>query len=76
MVQDSGIGISLENQEVIFDRFRQVEISNTRSFGGTGLGLAISKGLVELMGGDIWLESSLGNGSKFGFSVPVTQKKL
>ncbi len=70
-VYDSGIGISSDMQEIIFDRFRQVEDSNTRSFGGTGLGLAISKGLVELMGGKLWLKSSLGEGSCFGFSVPV-----
>jgi len=70
-VQDSGMGISADMQEVIFDRFRQVDDSNTRSFGGTGLGLAISKGLVELMGGKIWLKSSLGKGSSFGFSIPI-----
>ncbi|MEA1878866.1 MAG: PAS domain S-box protein [Bacteroidota bacterium] len=73
-VEDTGLGISAEMQEVIFNRFRQVDDSNTRSFGGTGLGLAISKGLVELMGGNIWLKSSLGKGSSFSFSVPV--KKL
>lgn len=73
-VEDTGMGISTEMKEVIFNRFRQVDDSNTRSFGGTGLGLAISKGLVELMGGNIWLKSSLGKGSSFSFSVPV--KKL
>lgn len=73
-VEDTGMGISAEMQEVIFNRFRQVDDSNTRSFGGTGLGLAISKGLVELMGGNIWLKSSLRKGSSFSFSVPV--KKL
>lgn len=74
-VSDTGIGISPENREVIFVRFRQVDESNTRSFGGTGLGLAISKGLVELMGGNIWLKSSLGKGAVFGFSIPVKHLK-
>jgi len=72
-VKDTGIGISKEMQEVIFNRFRQVDDSNTRSFGGTGLGLAISKGLVELMGGNLWLKSTLGKGSAFSFSVPVKE---
>ncbi len=73
-VIDTGMGISDDMQKVIFDRFRQVDDSNTRSFGGTGLGLAISKGLAELMGGSLLLKSSLKEGSNFIFSVPV--KKL
>lgn len=69
-VKDPGIGISSEYHRTIFDRFRQVETSNARSFGGNGLGLAISKNLIELMGGKIWVESELGNGSTFYFTLP------
>ncbi len=70
-VRDSGMGISEDMQKVIFDRFRQVDESNTRSFGGTGLGLAISKGLAELLGGDLWVESKLGEGSTFNFRLRI-----
>lgn len=69
-IKDNGIGISEEFHKVIFDRFRQVELSNSRKFGGNGLGLAISKNLVELMGGTIWLESGLGKGTTFYFTLP------
>lgn len=69
-VKDTGIGISKEMQEAIFDRFRQEDSSNTRKFGGTGLGLSISKGLVELMGGQMWLTSEKGKGSEFYFTIP------
>ncbi|NJO69018.1 MAG: hypothetical protein HC830_06775, partial [Bacteroidetes bacterium] len=62
-VRDSGIGISREKQKVIFDRFTQADDSLTRKFGGSGLGLAISKGLIELLGGRIWVSSILGEGS-------------
>ena len=68
-VSDTGMGIPSDKQEVIFNRFRQVDDSNTRNFGGTGLGLAISKGLVELLGGKIWVESALGKGSVFWFTL-------
>ncbi len=68
-VTDSGIGIKPENQGRIFALFEQEDISMTRRFGGTGLGLAISKQLVTLMGGDIWLESVPGVGSRFSFTV-------
>ena len=70
-VKDTGIGISSTNHSKIFDRFRQVESSNNRSFGGNGLGLAISKNLIELMGGKIWVESELGKGSTFYFTLPL-----
>jgi PAS domain S-box-containing protein len=70
-VKDTGIGIPKEFHEQIFERFRQVENSNTRKYGGNGLGLAISKGLVELLGGKLWMESEEGIGSTFYFTVPV-----
>lgn len=69
-VKDTGIGISPEYHDKIFDRFRQVEASTTRKFGGNGLGLAISKNLVELMGGKIWVDSEQGKGSTFYFTIP------
>lgn len=65
MVKDSGIGIPIEFLQKIFERFRQVEAVNTRTHGGNGLGLAISKGLVNILGGDIWMESDKGKGSAF-----------
>ncbi|BAX81062.1 PAS domain-containing sensor histidine kinase [Labilibaculum antarcticum] len=68
-IQDTGIGISKENQKLIFDRFRQVEEHFTRHYGGNGLGLSISKEITELLGGELWVESDLGKGSKFSFTV-------
>jgi signal transduction histidine kinase len=70
-VKDTGIGIPPDYHARIFDRFRQVEASYTRKFGGNGLGLAISKNLIELMGGKIWVESELGKGSTFYFTLPT-----
>ncbi len=69
-VRDTGIGIAEEHTEVIFQRFMRGDSENTRKYGGTGLGLSISKQLVELMGGKVSVESTLGNGSVFSFTVP------
>ena len=75
-VEDTGIGIPTELHQAIFERFRQAETELTRQFGGTGLGLSISKKLVELMGGQIWLQSEVNKGSKFHFTVPFMPVQL
>lgn len=75
-VRDSGIGIAPENQKHIFDGFSQAEASTTRRFGGTGLGLSICKRLVTMMGGELSLDSVLGQGSTFYFTItlPATDR--
>jgi PAS domain S-box-containing protein len=70
-VEDTGIGIAKKNQQLIFERFRQAEPAYNRSFGGAGLGLSICKGLVELLGGEIGVESEYGKGSVFYFTIPL-----
>jgi len=70
-ISDTGIGISPERQQFIFNAFEQADSSIAREYGGTGLGLAISKNLIELHGGKLWVESTPGKGSRFTFSIPV-----
>jgi len=74
-VSDSGIGISPEQQSRLFRAFEQAESSTTREFGGTGLGLVISKKIIELMDGDIWIESELNKGAKFIFTINIPHDK-
>ncbi len=71
-VKDTGIGIPEDKTELIFERFRQVDDSNTRRFGGSGLGLSIAKKIIELLGGKIWVRSELDKGSTFYFTLPFT----
>ncbi len=70
-VKDSGIGIAKEKLEMLFEPFTQADATTTRRYGGTGLGLAIAKHLINLMGGNIWVESKLGKGSTFFFNVKL-----
>jgi len=69
-IKDTGIGISKEHLEIIFERFRQLEDSYTRKYGGSGLGLSIAKSYAELLGGSIGVESTAGAGSTFIFHIP------
>jgi hypothetical protein len=75
-VHDTGIGIALEMQNKIFERFRQVEMATARNYEGAGLGLAISKAFVEKLGGNLWVDSELGKGSTFFFNVPYISTKI
>ncbi len=69
-VKDTGIGIPIDQQKQIFERFRQADDTTSRAYEGTGLGLTISKNLVELMGGEFWMDSKEGEGSVFYFTLP------
>ena len=70
-VSDTGIGIPRSDQPRIFERFYRVDAARSREAGGTGLGLSIAKHLIEVHGGRIWVESEVGEGSQFHFSIPV-----
>jgi CheY-like chemotaxis protein len=69
-VKDTGVGISKNQTELIFERFRQGNESHNRGYEGSGLGLSIAKAYVEMLGGEIWVESEEGKGSKFYFTIP------
>jgi signal transduction histidine kinase len=71
LVSDTGIGIPKEKFESIFDPFKQVDSSSNRKYGGTGLGLALVKKYVEMHGGEVWVESEVGKGSTFTFTIPI-----
>jgi signal transduction histidine kinase len=70
-VVDQGRGVPAGQRELIFERFQQVDASDTRDFGGTGLGLAITKAIIERHNGRIWVESESGMGSTFKFVLPL-----
>jgi signal transduction histidine kinase len=74
-VSDTGIGMNQEALRYIFDEFRQADMSSTRRYGGTGLGLAIVKKFINLMGGEIVVESEEGKGSKFTITMPMELKQ-
>jgi signal transduction histidine kinase len=70
-VMDTGIGMPVDSRELVFERFKQLDPSTTRRFGGTGLGLSIAKGLVTMQGGEMGVDSTVGRGSTFWFTVPA-----
>jgi signal transduction histidine kinase len=74
-VSDTGPGLAEVDQQKIFDEFQQADGSSTRKKGGTGLGLSISKKIIDMHGGRIWVESTLGKGSTFRFSLPIRVEK-
>ena len=74
MVEDTGIGLKPEHKDIIFERFRQIELTDNRQYGGSGLGLSISRSLVEMMGGEMWVESAEGKGSTFYFTIKTVLK--
>jgi signal transduction histidine kinase len=71
-VQDQGRGIPANKLEAIFGRFQQVDASDSRNEGGTGLGLAICRNIVQQHDGQIWVESTVGQGSTFYFAIPIS----
>ncbi|MEA5594191.1 ATP-binding protein [Rivularia sp. UHCC 0363] len=75
-ISDTGIGIPPEKHQKIFESFEQADGSTAREYGGTGLGLAVTKQLVELHGGKIWVESEVGKGSSFSFTLPVVNTQI
>ena len=75
-VTDTGIGIAPEDQARIFEEFRQVGADYSHKSEGTGLGLTLAKKFVELHGGRIWVESEVGKGSRFTFSLPIAPSPL
>jgi signal transduction histidine kinase len=75
-VIDRGIGIAPDDQTRVFESFEQVHKGDTRKYGGTGLGLSISRSLVRMHGGELWVESELGKGSTFTFSLPRAAARL
>ena len=75
-VKDTGIGIAKDRQIAIFERFIQADIEDSRAFQGAGLGLSISKAYVEMLGGNMWLESETGKGSVFYFTIPYSTPQM
>lgn len=75
-IRDTGIGIPADRVDTLFDSFSQVDASTTRKYGGTGLGLSISKNLAELMGGSMWVESAVEEGSTFHFTVEFRKSAI
>ena len=71
-VTDTGVGIAPDDQAAVFEEFRQVGAPSAKKVEGTGLGLAISRKFIELHGGKIWVESRVGSGSTFTFTLPLT----